>query len=48
MQITAWIIADIRASNGVWAAVAWNLRKVTRVHAGKQTKAAQRKTKCAA
>jgi IS5 family transposase len=35
-------------TNVVWAAAAWNMRKVTRIHAVKQAKAAQRKTKCAA
>jgi IS5 family transposase len=35
-------------TNVVWAAAAWNMRKVTRIHAVKQAKAAQRKTKRAA
>ena len=35
-------------ANVVWAAAAWNMRKVTRIYAAKQTKAHQRKTKCAA
>jgi IS5 family transposase len=35
-------------TNVVWAAAAWNMRKVTRIHAVKQAKAAQRITKCAA
>jgi len=35
-------------TNVVWAAAAWNMRKVTRLHAVKQLKAVQRKTKCAA
>ena len=34
--------------NVIWAAAAWNMRKVTRIHAVKQAKAAKRKTKCAA
>jgi IS5 family transposase len=34
--------------NVVWAAAAWNLRKVTRIKAAKQAKAHQRITKCAA
>jgi IS5 family transposase len=35
-------------TNVVWAATVWNLRKVTRIHAIKQAKAARRITKCAA
>ena len=35
-------------ANVVWATAAWNMRKVTRIHAAKQAKAAQRKIKCAA
>ena len=31
-------------TNVVWAAAAWNRRKVTRLHAVKQAKAAQYKT----
>jgi hypothetical protein len=34
--------------NVIWAAAVWNMRKVTRLHAVKQLKATQRKTKCAA
>jgi IS5 family transposase len=35
-------------ANVVWAAAAWNMRKVTKIHAVKQKKAHKRKTKCAA
>jgi IS5 family transposase len=35
-------------TNVVWTAAAWNLRKVTRLQAHKQAKAAQRKTILAA
>lgn len=35
-------------TNVVWAAAAWNMRKVTRIHAVKQAKAEKRKAKCAA
>jgi IS5 family transposase len=35
-------------ANVVWAAAAWNMRKVTRIHAAKQARAAKRKTKRAA
>ncbi len=35
-------------TNVVWTAAAWNMRKVTRLYAVKQAKAAQHKTKCAA
>jgi len=35
-------------ANVVWAAAAWNMRKVTRIYAFKQAKVDQRKTKCAA
>ena len=35
-------------TNVVWAAAAWNMRKVTKIHAAKQAKAEKRKVKCAA
>jgi IS5 family transposase len=35
-------------TNVLWAAAAWNMRKVTRLQAVKQAKAAERITKCAA
>jgi len=35
-------------TNVIWAAAAWNMRKVTRIHAAKQARAAKRKTKRAA
>ena len=35
-------------ANVVWAAAAWNMRKVTRIQAVKQAKAEKRKVKCAA
>jgi len=35
-------------TNVVWATAAWNMRKVTRLDAIKQEKAANRKIKCAA
>jgi len=35
-------------TNVVWAAAAWNMRKVNRIQAVKQAKAHKRKTKCAA
>jgi IS5 family transposase len=35
-------------ANVVWATAAWNMRKVTKIHAVKQAKAHKRKTKCAA